>query len=253
MPAALEAALAQPGLGLLVLAALLGGMARGFTGFGTGLVFMPIAGLVLAPAQAVAVIVLMDLAGTLPSLPRAARAGRPREIGMLGLGMLAGVPAGIWALTVLPVEAFRWSVSLMALATVAALAAGWRWRGGRGPGMRVVVGGLSGLVGGATALAGPPVILYYMASPLPVAIVRANLLMFLSLVGVMMLALLALRGVLAGPELVLAAVLAVPFVAGARFGTALFRPDRAGLYRITAYLMIAGSALVGLPLWQGGS
>ena len=52
MADALAQALALPGLPWLVLAATLAGLVRGFSGFGSGLVYMPIAGAVLPPAQA---------------------------------------------------------------------------------------------------------------------------------------------------------------------------------------------------------
>ena len=251
MPSALAQALATPGLPWLVLAAALAGLVRGFSGFGSGLVYMPIAGAVLPPAQAVAVLVLMDLIGPLANIPGAWRTGRPCEIGWLALGMLPGLPLGLAALLAIPAEAFRWAVSLMALATIAALVAGWRWRGARGRGTTAAAGFLSGIVGGATALPGPPVILYYMASPMPVAQVRANLTMFLVLVDLAMVGALGGTGQLSLPLAMVSGLLLVPFSLANAVGSALFRPERAGLYKALSWSLIAASALAGLPLWKG--
>ena len=77
---ALETALATHGLGWLILAASLAGLVRGFTGFGTALVFMPVAGAVVPPFWALVVLVVMDSIGPLPNLPRALRDGSPREV-----------------------------------------------------------------------------------------------------------------------------------------------------------------------------
>ena len=85
MPALLAQAMALEGVWLLGLATVLAGLVRGFTGFGSGLVYMPLAALVLPPAQAVAVLVLMDMIGPLPQIPRALRDGAPRDMIWLGL------------------------------------------------------------------------------------------------------------------------------------------------------------------------
>lgn len=242
--------LATPGLLWLAFAAALAGLVRGFSGFGSGLVFMPVAGAVLPPAQAVATLVVMDMLGPLANLPGALRTGSPRDIGWLALGLLPGLPLGVAALFWLAPEAFRWGVSLMALATVAALVSGWRWRAARGPRSTVAAGFLSGLVGGATALPGPPVILYYMASALPVAQVRANLTMFLVMVDLGMCGLLGLTGQLSWPLAVLSLALLVPFSLANAAGSALFRPERATVYKALSWGLIAASAIAGLPLWK---
>jgi uncharacterized membrane protein YfcA len=252
MTEALAEALARPGLAWLVLAAALAGLVRGFSGFGSGLVYMPIAGTVVPPAVAVALLTVMDLIGPIPNLPGAIRTGRPREVAVLGAGLVFGMPLGLWALFTVPPETFRWAVSLMGLATVAALVAGWRYRGPRGPRVTGTVGVLSGLVGGATGLPGPPVILYYMASPLPVAVVRANLMMFLVMVDVVMAGTLAAAGRLDAVTLVTGLGLLVPFSLANWLGSSLFDPERARAYRVLSWGLIAASALAGLPLWTGG-
>ena len=57
-------------LGLSV-AAFLAGLVRGFSGFGTAMVFLPIAGQILTPFQAVTAMIVMDAIGPLPNVPRA--------------------------------------------------------------------------------------------------------------------------------------------------------------------------------------
>ena len=55
MPDLLAQALAQPGLGWLFAAALVAGVVRGFSGFGTAMAFMPVAGAILSPFAALIV------------------------------------------------------------------------------------------------------------------------------------------------------------------------------------------------------
>lgn len=56
MPEALAGVLATPGLVWLILTISVAGIVRGFTGFGTALVFVPVAGMFLPPQVVVAVI-----------------------------------------------------------------------------------------------------------------------------------------------------------------------------------------------------
>lgn len=247
---ALEAALAHPALGWLAGVAVLAGLVRGFSGFGSGLVFIPLAAMVVPPLWAILILAVVDMLGPAPALPRALREGAPREVGLLAAGMLAGLPLGLWALFLLPVEAFRWIASLLVLGLLVPLAAGWRWRGRRGMPLMLGTGGLSGFLGGATGLAGPPVVLLYMAGGDSPARMRANFLLYFVALNVVLLSWLWGLGRLAPEALALALVMAVPFLLGLVAGTALFRPGAERLYRGLAHLLIACAGLMALPIWR---
>jgi len=230
----------------------LAGLVRGFSGFGTALVFLPLSALVLHPVAALVLLLLLDIGGPLVNLPRALAEGQPRQIALLSAGMILGLIPGVAILLILPPEAFRWGVSLVALAAAGLLASGWRWRGSRGPGVQAGVGALSGFLGGSTGLSGPPVVLYYLASRAPAAVVRANMILYLFAVDLALLALLALRGQI-GAGMLGAAVLLMPAfllanAAGAAAFHALRGPER--VYRLAALVLIGAAAVTGLPLWD---
>ncbi len=237
------------GLAWLLLAAVLAGIVRGFSGFGTALVFLPVAARFLDPFSAITVLILMDLIGPLPNLPAAWRQATRADLLWLGLGLLVGLPAGIAVLAAGAPELFRWAVSGVSLLMLVLLGFGWRYRGAMGRGMTFGTGFASGLLGGAAGVPGPPVILVYMASARPVAAIRATILVFLVLVDVTMLGMFAGAGRLVFGALGLGALLAAPYLLANVAGARAFRPERAGLYRGAAYTIIAGSALSGLPLW----
>lgn len=249
MAEALSGAFDVPGLWFLVAAAAVAGLVRGFAGFGTGLIFMPMAGTVLAPVAAIAVMTAMDVLGLLPQLPRALARAERAEVARMTAGAALLLPAGLALASALPVEAFRWGLSALALAMLALIATGWRWRGPVGPGLGYGTGALSGFLGGASGLAGPPAILLNVASDRPAAVIRANLLSYLVLFGGLLVAVFLATGAAGRAELALAAVLALPFAAASLIGARLFDPARESLYRRAAYLIIAASALAGLPLW----
>src|SRR6056297_4346640 len=96
MPEALGAALATPGMPWLLLAIGLAGIVRGFTGFGTALIFVPVAGIFLAPQAVVGIMTLSGVASTIALLPRAWRQADRAEVGLLVLAALCTVPLGLW-------------------------------------------------------------------------------------------------------------------------------------------------------------
>ncbi|MGR3490764.1 MAG: TSUP family transporter, partial [Shimia sp.] len=105
----------MPDIAVLIGAAILAGLVRGFSGFGTSMVFLPLAAQVLDPISAIVVLLVMDLFGPVPMLPRAWRDGTPREpITMIAAAALTA-PVGLWALTLMGAEGFRWGVSLITL------------------------------------------------------------------------------------------------------------------------------------------
>ncbi|MCK4711397.1 MAG: hypothetical protein KAT26_00810 [Marinosulfonomonas sp.] len=103
---------------------------------------------------------------------------------------------------------------------------------------------------GSVGLPGPPVIMLYMASPHPAAVVRANVMVYLLLCDLMMIGVLHLNGYLVLTALALGAVLVLPYLAANVIGGWLFRPGYERVYRAIAYLVIALSAINGLPLFD---
>ena len=88
MPDALQSALQIPGLIWMVLAICMAGLVRGFTGFGTALIFVPIAGQFLPPADVVLLMACTGIVSTMAILPRAWGTADRREVGALVLQQL---------------------------------------------------------------------------------------------------------------------------------------------------------------------
>ncbi len=87
---ALTEAVAIDGFWLLVAAAAVAGLVRGFSGFGTAMVYLPVAGQILTPFQALTTLMVMDLIGPLPNIPNAIRTGHKRDILRLSAGNVLG-------------------------------------------------------------------------------------------------------------------------------------------------------------------
>jgi uncharacterized membrane protein YfcA len=242
-------ALSFDGLPVLIVAAFAAGIVRGFAGFGTAMVFVPIAALVVEPIHAILIMMTFDLFGPIALLPRAWRDGEPRDVGLLGMGAIIGLPFGIYLLTRLDPIVFRWLISLLALGFLVLLASGWRYRNPLGAMMTGIVGVISGFLCGVAALPGPPVILSYMSSPRAPQVVRGNTMMYLFLVDIMTFAMFAIKGLIIFIPLAIGVVLAVPYAIAGLIGQRVFNPEKEHIYRRVAYVLIAASALAGLPVW----
>ena len=240
--------LALDGFIWIVAGSFLAGLVRGFSGFGTAMIFLPIAATALTPVWALTTLIAMELLAPLLLIPRALRVGHPPDIFRLAAGSLVGVPLGVALLVVMSVDVFRYSVSSVALMLLIALMLGLRYRGVLTRAMIYVAGGLGGLLAGSVGIPGPPVILLYMASTLPAAVIRANNTVYLVLANVQILGVFAIRGLLESTPVVIGLIATAPYAAGIGIGSQLFDPKRELVYRRIAYAIIALSAVLGLPL-----
>ncbi|MEO0943640.1 MAG: sulfite exporter TauE/SafE family protein [Pseudomonadota bacterium] len=243
-------AIATDGFWFLCFGAFVAGLVRGFAGFGTAMIFLPVAGQVLGPFEALTTLLIIDLTAPLIHVPRALRDGHPADVVRLGLGAAIAVPFGVWALTLVAPEVFRWGVSGVALCVLICLITGIRYRGELTKGLIFVTGLIGGFLGGSVGIPGAPVILLYMASTLPPKAVRANNTLYLILADVLLLIVLAWRGLLASSALVIGVLAILPYLIGNWLGALLFQPGKETLYRRIAYVIIGASAVSGLPLWD---
>ncbi|MDD9706237.1 sulfite exporter TauE/SafE family protein [Seohaeicola sp. SP36] len=250
MPEAFAEALAFDGLLWLIAGTVVAGFVRGFSGFGTALIFMPVAGQLMPPLWALTVLVVMDVFGPIPNLPRARRDGNLGEVALLTLAMILALPLGLMVLASIQPEVFRYAVSLLAILVPILLLAGLRYRRPLTPPILLGTGAISGFLGGVVGVPGPPVILLYLASTRMAAQVRANILIYLFAFDIVLIALLAVQDRLYAVPVILGLILALPVMLANMAGAAIFRPEKERLYRAAAYVIIAAAAISGLPLWD---
>lgn len=246
---AFQEALAFDGLIWLVVAAVVGGLVRGFSGFGTAMIYMPVAGALMSPIWALTTVLVFDLFGPLPNVPRALRDGGPRQVMLLVLGAVISLPIGVWMLTRIDPITFRWMVSLVALILLVALLSGWRYRRRVTPALAIGIGAVGGFMSGVSGLAGPPVIMFYMSSKQAISAVRANILLFLLFIDVFAIAIFGYSDLLQLQPVLIGLILTIPYTIGNIVGAALFHPDKERIYRAVAYSIIGLSALRGLPVF----
>ncbi|MDG1473113.1 MAG: TSUP family transporter [Ascidiaceihabitans sp.] len=250
MSEAFTAAIETPGLWFIVIGALLAGIVRGFSGFGTAMIYLPFAAQVVPPLWAIITLMVMDVIGPIPLVRPAWRASQKRDLFLLLAGSVLLIPVGLSLLDTISPETYRYIVSGIALVLVLCLVFGLRYSGSVSPPVTLGVGALSGFSGGLGGVPGPPAILFYMASTLPVKTVRANMILFLFFTDFLLLGIIGIRGDLAMTPIIIGAMMAIPNAAGNLIGAAIIDPDKAALYRAVAYVIVAGAAIIGLPFWS---
>lgn len=250
MPDDLAGVLATPGVEWVFAVSLLAGLVYGFAGFGSALIFMPVATLVVAPAVAIAAFAVSALASALTVVPGAWRVADRRAAAWMVAGCVVATPLGVGLLRAVPTDGIRAAVSVIVLATLVALARGWRLRVAPGRAAQGAIGAAAGVIGGATGLNGPVVILFNLGTGQPAEVTRANTAVFLTTTSLSFVPQLWLQGLVGAEALWLGALLLAPYAGGTWLGVRLFQPGCDATYRCAAFALIAAAGLAGLPIWE---
>lgn len=241
--------LALPGFVWVLVVTVVAGVVYGFAGFGAALVYMPVATAFVPVEMAIAAFGVTALASLVSVVPRAwGQADRRNVVLMIVVATLA-LPLGIAVLRLNDVTTMRWAVLAVTTLTLVALVLGWRYKAAPTRVARVSVAAATGVVGGATGLVGPIMVLFQLSGQEGVARARANTLVFLTITGLLTVPLMAMQGLLTVEAVVLGLILIVPYGVASRIGQALFDPDMQVLYRWVAYVIIAAAIVMGLPVF----
>ena len=231
----------------LVGAAFVAGLARGFSGFGAALIFIPLASAIIGPALAAPVLLLIDAVTALGMIPDAWRRADRRSVGIMSLGALVGVPLGTAILATVDALLVRWTIVGIVVVLLLLLVSGWRYRGQPRKLLTVGVGGISGLFSGAAQVGGPPVVAYWLGGAIESGTVRANIVLYFVVSSTLSIASYLVGGLFTQPVLALALATGPAYGIGLYLGSRLFvRPNEA-VFRWACYVLIAVAAVISLP------
>jgi uncharacterized membrane protein YfcA len=231
--------------------AFISGTARGFSGFGSALIFMPLASSLAAPRLIAALLLIIDFVGSLPLLPNAWRKADRKATAVIVLGALVGVPIGTWLLTRLDPVTTRWIISGFVTALLVLLLPGWRYRGKDHVTLSVGIGALSGFCSGLAQTGGPPIVGYWLGRPIASDIARANVILFFAASDFFSVVSYAVSGLLSRDAILFSLIVGPVYALGIRFGTLLFGRASERLFRSICYALIALAVLFGLPALDG--
>src|SRR5215470_6885690 len=154
--------------------AFVSGTARGFSGFGSALIFMPLASSLASPRLVAALLLIIDVVAAAPLVPNAWKNADREATAIIVAGALIGVPIGTYFLSRLDPVTTRWIISSFVFALLLLLLSGWRYRGKEHAAISVGIGALSGFCSGLAQTGGPPIVGYWLGRPIAPVIARAN-------------------------------------------------------------------------------
>lgn len=225
-------------MALIGVATIVAAVLRSFTGFGFALAAVPIFSLLLPPGEVV--VLSASLAFGLGLLSWRSYWGlvTVRQLAPLLGTAVVGTFVGALVLSALPVGPFQVCVGVAVLLTCIGMQ---RFPpGGARPSAAVPygVGLLSGLMNGALAIPGPPVIVYALRAESEPARSRALMMAFFCVSAVIALSMFAWNGLVRQQTLLLAVLILPALYIGDKCGAWLFHRYADGFYRRVALFML---------------
>lgn len=227
--------------------ALAAGLVRGFSGFGAALILAPGFTLVMAPREAVVLTVLLNSSAIAQLLFPALRQTRWRDVGPMGAAAVIAIPVGSLLLIGLDGAVIRRAIGAIVLGFSVVALAGWRYRGPRGLPANLLVGTLGGLLTGAAAVGGPPIVLYFLSSDRPMAENRASFISFFALIQLTAVPVFLWEGLVTWELVERTALLLPGFLVATHVGARLFcraSDRRARQFALGALLVIGLATLI---------
>ena len=232
--------------------AFVSGTARGFSGFGSALIFMPLASSMAAPRLVAALLLIIDFVAAAPLVPNAWKHADRKATAVMVSGALVGVPIGTYFLSRLDPVTTRWIISGFVFALLMLLLSGWRYRGKDHPGAfhrhrRVVRllqrAGADRRAADRRLLARPADRFGDCARQHPVVFCGAPI----SFPSVSY----ALTGLITADAIRFSLLVGPVYGIGVWFGASLFGRASETLFRAICYVLIAAAVIIGLPALDG--
>jgi uncharacterized protein len=225
--------------------------ARGFSGFGSALIFMPLASSMAAPRLVAALLLVIDFVAAAPLLPNAWQCADRKATAIIVFGALIGVPIGTYFLSRLDPVTTRWIISGFVFALLMLLLSGWRYRGRDHAALSVGIGGLSGFCSGLAQTGGPPIVGYWLGRPIASTIARANILLFFGASDFVSAVSYSVSGLITADAIKFSFMVGPVYAVGVAFGASLFGKASEKVFRSICYVLIATAVVIGLPALDG--
>jgi uncharacterized membrane protein YfcA len=205
-----------------VAAVFVAGIIRGYSGFGFAMVAVTSISLVVPPARVVPLVLILEVLASIRLVPQVWKDIDWYSLRWLLTGSLFATPFGAYLLANVPTEPMRISISLLVLVAATLLIRGWAWKRMPGRPLILTAGMACGLLNGAAAIGGPPVILLYLSSPAGVTVTRASIIAYFLGIDSMSLVMASIHGLTKIQTLFLTAVCLVPLLLGIGVGSKMF-------------------------------
>ena len=214
-------------LAFAAVAVFVAGIIRGYSGFGFAMVAVTSISLVLPPVLVVPVVLILEVLASIRLVPQVWRDIDWYSLRWLFVGSVFATPFGVYLLANIPATPMRTAISVLVLIAAVLLLRGWAWKRMPGRPLILTTGVACGMLNGAAAIGGPPVILFYLSSPAGVTVSRASIIAYFMGIDIMSLTMASIQGLVTYRTLATAAICMVPLLLGIALGSRIFvRADK---------------------------
>lgn len=221
-----------------------GGVVRGFTGFASGLVMVPLLSLLWGPVVAIATVVGLGIFASvqisIPAIPLASW----RDLRPMIIAGFCFTPIGTVLLITLDPEIVKKVIAVAVLFVTIVSLMGWTYKGPRGFFPGFLTGAIGGTVNGVAGVGGPPLVLYLMSLPGTAKEHRANIAIITTMMGLTVLVSLVLADAVTKSVLINIAVLVLPYILSVWMGARLFNILPAHVFRLIIYWMLIAISMI---------
>ena len=155
---------------------------RGYSGFGFSALTVTSLALILPPSEVVPTAYMLEVAASIHMLPLVWRSIDWKILRWLVIGAVMGTPFGIIFLEEVPQETMRLVISGIVLTASLLLWKNIRMRSSANWYSILAVGFFSGVINGAAAIGGLPVVLFFLSISLGSALSRASMVAYLFII-----------------------------------------------------------------------
>ena len=141
---------------LIVLVILFSGFIRGFLGFGSGLITIPILSYLYSPIFAMVFNIAIEIPATIYLTYLGAKSCKFKEISPMFFAMMLTIPIGTIFLVSVNEQLIKIIMSILVIFFVLLIASGWKLKATVTKYVLTISGVISGLMQGATGMGGPP-------------------------------------------------------------------------------------------------
>lgn len=160
------------------LAVIFGGVLRGISGFGFSLTLVVALTFFLPPLLTTSLIFIWEISASILHLPFVWKLVDWKAIKWLCLGCLIGTPFGVYSLLLIPPTPMTVLINITVIILSLVMLRGYTLKRNLNALEIIGTGTISGLINGASANGGPPVILLFFSSPAGANVGRASLIAY---------------------------------------------------------------------------
>ena len=165
---------------LIALIVIFSGFLRGFIGFGSGLLMIPILSFFYSPIFAMVFNIVIEIPATIYLTFVGIKKSNLKEITPMMFTMMLTIPFGTIFLVSVDEQIIKTLMSLLLIFFVILIATGWRIKSTITKYVLVLGGAISGLMQGATGMGGPPYVTVLLSKNDSDDVARANILVITS-------------------------------------------------------------------------